>query len=230
MRLPAFRRELVAIPALAVAVAGASALAYYAGLALAYLSLVFGVLFFAFAARYYVATISVLLAPSVSSVNGKNGTNGGSIGNAANKAPKVSVHVALYNEERVVDRLLTACSKLDYPNYEVVVVDDSNDGTVKILKEWILNQIRSDGQKIKIIHRDNRKGFKGGALNEALKHTDSKAEYVVVFDADFVPEPDIIKKFLAYFSDTTRTGTATAIPRGGTTGSWRPSRDINGTH
>jgi len=48
----------------------------------------------------------------------------------------------------------------DYPNYEVVVVDDSNDGTVAVLKEWILNQLKSDGQKIKIFHRDNRKGFK----------------------------------------------------------------------
>jgi exosortase/archaeosortase family protein len=200
MRLPVHRRELVAIPAMAVAVAGVSALTYYAGQALAYLSLVFGLLFFAFAARYYVATISVLLAPSATSANGKNGSNGGSVGNGSNKNPKVSVHIALYNEERVVDRLLTACSKLDYPNYEVVVVDDSRDGTVKVLKEWILNQIRSGEQKIKIYHRDNRKGFKGGALNEALKHTDPKAEYVVVFDADFVPEPDIIKKFLAYFN------------------------------
>jgi exosortase/archaeosortase family protein len=185
---------------MAVAVAGVSALAYYAGQALAYLSLVFGVLFFAFAARYYVATISVLFAPSASSVNGKNGANGEVVSYPPNKAPKVSVHIALYNEERVVDRILTACSKLDYSNYEVVVVDDSNDGTVKILKERILDQLRSDGQRVKIIHRDNRKGFKGGALNEALKHTDPKAEYVVVFDADFVPEPDIIKKFLAYFN------------------------------
>jgi cellulose synthase/poly-beta-1,6-N-acetylglucosamine synthase-like glycosyltransferase len=197
-----------------VAVAGVSALAYYAGQALAYISLAFGVLFFLFAARYYVATISVLLAPSASSVNGRNNQNGADIRDWTNKSPKVSVHVALYNEERVVDRLLTACSKLDYPNYEVVIVDDSKDGTVKVLKEWILNQLKTNERKIKIYHRGSRKGFKGGALNEAIRHTDPRAEYVMVLDADFVPEPDIIKKFLSYFNRHGSNGKGNGDTRG----------------
>jgi len=201
MRRLSFERVFSAGPLFVVAgaIVGASALAYYAGQALAYVSLVFGVLFFAYAARYYVAAISVLVAPSAANGNGKNGSNGNN-GKNGSPHPMVSVHLALYNEERVVDRLLTACSNLDYPNYEVVVVDDSNDGTVRLLKEWILKQLKSDAPKMKIIHRENRQGFKGGALNEALKHTSPRAEYIAVFDADFVPSPDILTKFLAYFN------------------------------
>jgi exosortase/archaeosortase family protein len=194
-------RPIVPIAILAGVVGGATGAAYFAGVALAYVSLFFGVLFFLYAARYYVASISVLLAPSVTSANGKNGGNGQKEGNGGVPAlPMISVHLAVYNEERVVDRLLVACSKLDYPNYEVVVVDDSNDGTVSLLKEWILRQLESAKPKFKIIHRDNRKGFKGGALNEALKHTDPRAEYVVVLDADFVPDPGLLRKFIGYFN------------------------------
>ncbi|HUK79828.1 MAG TPA: glycosyltransferase [Nitrososphaerales archaeon] len=201
MKRPSLGREYLAIPVVvaAGAVLGGSAIAYTAGEALAAISFAFGLLFFAYAARYYVATISVLLAPSIEIVNGKNGANA-SNGNGANGTPMVSVHLAIYNEEHVIDRLLAACTKFDYPNYEVVVVDDSKDGTVGRLKEWLLNAMKYDGQKLKIIHRSDRSGFKGGALNEALKHTSPKAEYIVVLDADFVPEPDMLKKFLAYFN------------------------------
>lgn len=196
---PSARRGYIFFPSMVGAViVGLSLAAFYLGIILAYASLAFGILFFLYAARYYLATISVLLAPAANNNNGKNGSNGKTNGNG--KPPMVSIHVALYNEERVVDRLLTACMNIDYPNYEVVVVDDSNDGTVARLKEWILKGLQSDSQKLKIIHRDNRKGFKGGALNEALDHTTSKAEYIVVFDADFVPEPNILKKFLDYFT------------------------------
>jgi len=205
MKRPSLEREQFAIlTVFAVgATLGGSAIAYYAGVALATISLAFGALFFAYAARYYVAAISVLLAPSAEIVNGKNGSNApnsGPNGHGPNETPMVSVHLAIYNEEHVVDRLLVACTKLDYPNYEVVVVDDSKDGTLYRLKDWLLDCLKSDGQKLKIIHRHDRSGFKGGALNEALKHTSPKAEYVVILDADFVPEPDILKRFLAYFN------------------------------
>jgi len=202
---PSPKREQIAVSAIVATSAklGGSAIAYSTGEALALVSLIFGALFFAFAIRYYVATISVLVLPSVETVNGKNGTpvsNGGTNGNGLNGTPMISVHLAVYNEERVVDRLLTACTNFDYPNYEVIVVDDSKDETVVRLKEWLLNTLKSEGQRLKIIHRQDRSGFKGGALNEALKHTSPTAEYVVVLDADFVPEPDLLKKFIAYFN------------------------------
>ncbi len=107
--------------------------------------------------------------------------------------PFVSIHVGTYNEKRVIDRLLTACTSFDYPNYEVIVADDSNDETVDLINKWAHNP------RIKISHRDNRDGYKGAALAEALKKTDKRAEYVMVFDADFIPYPDTITQFLKYF-------------------------------
>src|SRR5256712_357615 len=109
------------------------------------------------------------------------------------RQPFVSVQVALYNEARVVDRLLAACTSFDYENYEVIVADDSTDETVEILQRW------RNHPRVKILHRTNRKGFKGGALQEALRRMNSRAEYVMIFDADFIPPADAIWHFLDYF-------------------------------
>ena len=111
----------------------------------------------------------------------------------ADRQPFVSVQLALYNEKRVVDRLLEACTSFDYENYEVIVVDDSTDETVELLKRW------QDHPRVRVIHRQSRKGFKGGALQEALRRMNPKAEYVMIFDADFVPPADAIWHFLDYF-------------------------------
>jgi len=125
--------------------------------------------------------------------NGSNGKNS----NGNNNQPFVSIHLPFYNEKNVADRILNACTSLDYENYEVIVADDSIDETVEILKKW------KDHPKVKVIHRESRKGWKGGALNEALKQMDPRAEYVMVFDADFVPPSDIIQQFLPYFRNNT---------------------------
>jgi len=109
--------------------------------------------------------------------------------------PCISIHLPFYNERSVADRILRACTSLNYKNYEIVVVDDSTDDTPTILEAWRNNP------HVKIIHREQRNGFKGGAMNEALKHMDSKAKYVMVFDADFIPPPDIVQQFLAYFEN-----------------------------
>ena len=107
--------------------------------------------------------------------------------------PFVSIHVAAYNEKRVIERLLGCLEQLDYPEYEVVVVDDSTDESVQILQRW------ADRPRFKIGHRTSRLGFKGGALREALKVMDPRTEYVVIFDADSMPFPDSIERFLPYF-------------------------------
>jgi len=146
----------------------------------------------------------VVLGNGVSYGNGENGGNGSSRSlnngnnnhhnnNHNNHQPFISIHLAFYNEKNVADRILTACTSLNYSNYEVVVVDDSKDETVEILKKW------QDNPRVKVIHREARKGWKGGALNEALKRMDPTAEYVMVFDADFIPPNDIIQQFLPYF-------------------------------
>src|SRR5437870_5445893 len=126
----------------------------------------------------------------------------GEIRPPADKQPFVSVQLALYNEKRVVDRLLEACTSFAYENYEVIVVDDSTDETVELLKRW------KDHPRVRVIHRSSRKGFKGGALQEALRRMNPHTEYVLIFDADFVPPADAIWHFLDYF------GRLAAKPKG----------------
>ncbi len=175
---------------------------------LAFMGLFLGAIFFAYAVKYYLSTVMVLLTTLVGggSRNG-NGNGSRSNGNGLNRIngigngfhidlgyhPFVSVHVAAYNEKRVIERLLNALAQLDYPEYEVVVVDDSTDESVQIL-----DRLRSQ-PRFKILHRTSRSGYKGGALQEALRITDPRAEYVVVFDADSVPFPDSIERLLPLF-------------------------------
>ncbi len=180
---------------------------------LPYVSLAFGLLFFTYALRYYLAlayTAYILFRGRKYNNYGKNDfqTNGGlKLRNYANGGtssypffngnhfPMVSIHIPLYNEERVAARLMEALLSLEYPRYEVIVVDDSTDSTPVILKRY------EKDPRVKIIHRQNRSGFKGGALREALKIMSDEAEYVVVFDADFIPPKDIIQRLLSEFSN-----------------------------
>jgi cellulose synthase/poly-beta-1,6-N-acetylglucosamine synthase-like glycosyltransferase len=112
------------------------------------------------------------------------------------KAPFVTVMLPTYNENGVVDRLLGAATKLDYPNYEILVVDDSTDRkAIERLERWRRNS------KVTIVHRDLREGFKAGAMNNALKRCDRRSEYLLLFDADYVPQPDIIWRFMERFDD-----------------------------
>jgi len=162
---------------------------------MAYTGLSFGIFFLFYAARYYIATATVLLsAKPLPEIHNHDGV----------AYPLVSVHLSLYNEKNVVTRLLTSCSSFDYPNYEVIVVDDSNDATTSKLEAWKGNP------RFKIIHRAARTGFKGGALREALRQTDPDAKYVVVFDADFVPPPATLKLFISYFENGNGNGSSMA--------------------
>src|SRR6266849_6649179 len=168
------------------ALSGADAFAY----GLAFTGLFLGAIFFTYAIKYYLGTGIVLLTTLVS--GGRNG-NGNGYQIDLGYHPFVSIHVAAYNEKRVIERLLTSLDQLDYPEYEVVVVDDSTDESVQILERW------KGRPRFKIGHRNSRLGFKGGALREALKVMDPRTEYVVIFDADSMPFPDSIERFLPYF-------------------------------
>jgi len=108
--------------------------------------------------------------------------------------PRVSIHLPLFNEERVVGRLLKSCVALDYPRdrLEIVVVDDSTDGTTKVAEGF---QTKYPGL-VKVIHRDDRIGFKAGALQVALAK--SKGDLIALFDADYVPPSDFLKKMVPY--------------------------------
>jgi cellulose synthase/poly-beta-1,6-N-acetylglucosamine synthase-like glycosyltransferase len=152
--------------------------------------LVLMILLFAYALRYYVFTpLAVAAKKERKEQNLVKREQEGEY-----HQPLVSILLPLYNEKNVVNRLLTACSSLDYRNYEVIVIDDSTDETTKKLKHWEGIQ-----KNLKIIHREKRIGWKAGALNEGLSNLDEKSEYVLVFDADFVPKKDIIERFLCHF-------------------------------
>jgi len=113
---------------------------------------------------------------------------------ALNSFPRVSVHLPLFNEERVAKRLLDACTNLDYPRdkLEIIVVDDSSDGTTKIAREF---EAKFPGL-VKVIHRDDRTGFKAGALQLAMEKSDG--EFIALFDADYIPPRNFLQKMIPY--------------------------------
>jgi len=108
--------------------------------------------------------------------------------------PKVSIHLPLYNESRVARRLLNACVAMEYQRdkLEIIVVDDSTDETTEIVREFESRYPRT----VHVIHRDERVGFKAGALQNALEQ--SSGEIIALFDADYVPPPDFLKKMIPY--------------------------------
>jgi cellulose synthase/poly-beta-1,6-N-acetylglucosamine synthase-like glycosyltransferase len=113
--------------------------------------------------------------------------------------PTVTIQLPIYNEPNVVSRLIESITKLDYPKdkLEIQILDDSADETQKTTKE-IVEKYKKEKFNINYIHRTNRKGFKAGALQDGLKT--SIGEFVAIFDADFIPKPDFLKKLLPYFS------------------------------
>lgn len=119
---------------------------------------------------------------------------------AESELPRITVQLPLFNEMYVVERLVGAVAALDYPRHllDIQVLDDSTDETVKIA-EAVVNEYKARGLDIHYIHRDDRTGFKAGALENGLKS--AKGELVAVFDADFVPRPDCLRRMVDYFSD-----------------------------
>ncbi|MFH0847886.1 MAG: glycosyltransferase [archaeon] len=113
--------------------------------------------------------------------------------------PPVSIHLPVFNERYVVERLLASCTRLaDHYGKDKVhisVLDDSDDETTTILQN-IASGYRSENFNIEVIHRDNRSGFKSGALNEALART--REEFIVVFNSNFLPKADFLDRAVAY--------------------------------
>ncbi|MBA3715398.1 MAG: glycosyltransferase [Pyrinomonadaceae bacterium] len=114
--------------------------------------------------------------------------------------PHITVQLPLFNEMYVVERLLQAVTALDYPRerLEIQVLDDSIDETVGRASATV-EHYRREGFDIHYIHRIDRTGFKAGALENGLKT--AKGELVAIFDADFVPKPDSLRKLVHYFTD-----------------------------
>lgn len=111
------------------------------------------------------------------------------------KPPHITLLLPTYNEHKIVDRMLSTASSLDYPSYDIIVADDSTDGiTMDRLRKW---EARG---KVSIVHRSQRSGFKPGALNNALKFVSPKSKYLLILDADCVPPSDLLWRMLQSFS------------------------------
>ncbi|HMP99751.1 MAG TPA: glycosyltransferase family 2 protein [Cyclobacteriaceae bacterium] len=114
--------------------------------------------------------------------------------------PHVSVQLPVYNEKYVIQRLIEAVSKIDYPKekLEIQVLDDSTDETTKIAQVKI-EQLQQEGLNIQLIRRPERKDFKAGALDYGLQT--AKGEFIAIFDADFLPQADFLIKTIPHFAD-----------------------------
>ncbi|HUG54056.1 MAG TPA: cellulose synthase family protein [Vicinamibacteria bacterium] len=116
------------------------------------------------------------------------------------RLPRVTVQLPLYNEMYVVDRLIESVCRIRYPKdlLEIQVLDDSVDETQAIARAAV-DRYREEGFDIDYIHREDRHGYKAGALDHGLQR--AKGEFVLIFDADFVAPPDILEKSLGHFED-----------------------------
>ena len=114
--------------------------------------------------------------------------------------PDVTVQLPVYNEFYVIERLIDSVCKLKFPlnRLEIQLIDDSTDESFekgsRLVKKW-----RKNGVNIHQLRREDRRGFKAGALDWALKQ--AKGEFIAVFDADFTPDPDFLLRTVPLFQD-----------------------------
>ncbi len=113
--------------------------------------------------------------------------------------PLVTVQLPVYNEIYVIERLLNAVAAFHYPKdkLQIQVLDDSTDETVAIIAQKV-KEFQSQGINIKQLRRPQRKGYKAGALQFGLYQ--ATGEYICIFDADFLPQPDFLKKIIPVFT------------------------------
>ncbi|MFO7536893.1 MAG: glycosyltransferase [Chloroflexota bacterium] len=116
--------------------------------------------------------------------------------------PHVTVQLPLYNELYVAERIIDAAARLDYPagRLEIQVLDDSTDETAAIVAAAV-TRWQAKGVNIHHLHRQNRQGFKAGALQAGLLRTEG--ELIAIFDADFVPQVDYLRRIVPYFTPET---------------------------
>ncbi|MFC2037143.1 cellulose synthase family protein [Chloroflexota bacterium] len=113
--------------------------------------------------------------------------------------PVVTVQLPVYNELYVVQRLIDAVVRLDYPRdrLQIQVLDDSTDETTRLAQARVA-RYRGQGLDIELVHRKDRQGFKAGALARGLETT--HGEFVAIFDADFVPQPGFLKQTVPHLA------------------------------
>jgi cellulose synthase/poly-beta-1,6-N-acetylglucosamine synthase-like glycosyltransferase len=114
--------------------------------------------------------------------------------------PTVCVQLPMFNEHAVARRAIEAASAMAWPadRLSVQVLDDSTDHDTRALVDRVCAEVRaSTGVDCRVLRRADRKGYKAGALEAGRRETD--AEFVVIFDADFVPPADYLKRTIPHF-------------------------------
>ena len=119
--------------------------------------------------------------------------------------PMVTVQIPVRDEAHVIGRLLNAVRELDYPNFEVQMLDDSEDETKGIVAKEVA-RLRAESFPIEVLWRRDNFGRKAGALNDGLKT--AKGEFIAMFDADFVPPSDFLKRIVPAFFESDDIGFA----------------------
>ena len=150
------------------------------------------------------AVIAVLLAEALEWAEarwGKSKNRPFILADAANSAlPKVSIHVPTYNEPpEMLIETLDALARLDYPDYEVVVVDNNTQDPG--VWQPVEQHCHKLGDKFKFFHVAPLAGFKAGALNYALRHTSADARVVAVIDSDYIVDPHWLRTLVPGFHD-----------------------------
>lgn len=114
--------------------------------------------------------------------------------------PFVTIQLPIYNELYVVERLIDTVAVFNYPidKFEIQVLDDSTDESIQITANKV-DEIKKLGINIQHIQREDRIGFKAGALDYGLKT--AKGEFIVIFDADFIPDKDFLLKTIPFFKN-----------------------------
>ncbi len=116
--------------------------------------------------------------------------------------PMVTVQLPVFNEMHVVERLIDAVASLEYPSdkLEIQVLDDSTDATSDRIRQRVAS-LRCSGLDIKHLRRSDRSGFKAGALEAGMRR--ARGELLCIFDADFVPTPEFLRRTVPHFIDPT---------------------------
>ncbi len=114
--------------------------------------------------------------------------------------PHVTIQLPMFNERFVARRIIEQTCKIEYPRdkLQIQVLDDSTDDTVQIALDTV-EEMRAKGHDVEFIHREDRTGFKAGALENGL--VSAKGEFISIFDADFMPEPGFLMESIHYFTD-----------------------------
>lgn len=114
--------------------------------------------------------------------------------------PAVTVQLPVFNERFVVERLVASVGRLDYPRDRLLVqvLDDSTDDTLDLSRAAVM-RLRAAGIAAVVQHRTDRSGFKAGALAAGLRSSDTPL--LAIFDADFVPDADFLRRLVPWFAD-----------------------------